>query len=368
MSILNKWALAATLACLAGLMVTPARAQFNPPTQAVAPSLARQAGFNPGVTANMYANPYTNPSATISANPYGYTPPWINYNGPVGGALTGASDVINAQGGFAIQQQQAVLVREQIKAERIANKRRAIDAWLYQREHLPTPEEERERTRLENVMRSRNNPPITEITSGKALNDLLVQLQILQKGGQAQGPNVPLNPDLMNHVNITASQNNSSLGVLRNSGRLQWPLALQDAEFQALRTQINGLAPDLVSQASGGGPVDGGSVATLSAAVDRLQAQLKRNGGSVPADQYIQSKRFLNDLESAVKALQDPNVSKYASGKWAARGRTVADLLQEMTTNGLRFAAATPGDEAAYVALQRALAAYTVGMSEMVAK
>jgi hypothetical protein len=39
-----------------------------------------------------------------------------------------------------------------------------------------------------------------------------------------------------------------------------------------------------------------------------------------------------------------------------------------MTTNGLRFAPATPGDEPAYVALQRALAAYTVGISEMVAK
>ena len=57
---------------------------------------------------------------------------------------------------------------------------------------------------------------------------------------------------------------------LRDPSWLQWPLALQEADFQGLRTQINGLAPDLVGQASSGA-VDGGSVATLSSAVDRLQ-------------------------------------------------------------------------------------------------
>src|SRR5207253_11099808 len=135
---------------------------------------------------------------------------------------------------------------------------------------------------------------LTEILSGKALNDLLTQVQIMGKGS-AQGPDVPINPDLLARVNITGSSDNASLGILHNPTRLQWPAALLDSDYDAARTQITQLAPELVSQAASGA-VDAGGVATLSAAVDKLQTQLRRNVANVATDQYITAKRYLNDL------------------------------------------------------------------------
>jgi hypothetical protein len=341
-------------ACLVCLAAITARAQNM---QAGPGGAAPPAGFS-----SVPAYPVAPP---VAAGPYGYYPPYYNYNGPVGGALTGASNVISSQGGFAIQQQQAVLEREKIKSARIDNKRRAFDEWMYEREHTPTPEEERERERMENYKRSRNDPPITEVLSGKALNDLLTQVQITGKG--APGPTVPIPPGSLAHINTTGSADNASLGVLRTPNKLPWPPALYDPQYEATRAQISQLAPEAVSQAAAGNP-DPGTIATLSAAVDKLQAQLKRNVANVAPDQYIAGKRFLNDLGTSIKALQSPNAAKYASGKYNPRGQTVGELVQEMTANGLRFAQATPGDESSYLALQRALATYSTGLAQMVAK
>ena len=58
--------------------------------------------------------------------------------------------------------------REQVRQGRIDNRRRSFDEYLYERERRPSQEDERERARLENLRRSRNDPPITEIWSGLA--------------------------------------------------------------------------------------------------------------------------------------------------------------------------------------------------------
>jgi hypothetical protein len=73
----------------------------------------------------------------------------------------------------------------------------------------------------------------------------------------------------------------------------------------------------------------------------------------------MKAKRYLNDLDSALRVLEDPNASKFANRKLAARGSTVSDLVAEMSGQGLRFAPAVPGDEGAYVALHRALVNYS---------
>jgi hypothetical protein len=46
---------------------------------------------------------------------------------------------------------------------------------------------------------------------------------------------------------------------------------------------------------------------------------------------------------------------------YVAKGKTVRELVRHLTTHGLRFAPATEGREAAYLAVHRALAAYHVG-------
>jgi hypothetical protein len=63
--------------------------------------------------------------------------------------------------------------------------------------------------------------------------------------------------------------------------------------------------------------------------------------------------------------LAQPDAVDYLNGKYKAKGKTVADLVKYMTDNGLQFARATPGAEAAYTTLYHALVAYdSVGGSQ----
>jgi len=63
----------------------------------------------------------------------------------------------------------------------------------------PTLEERRQWEIHQNLLRSRNDPPLAEIWSGMALNNLLLAIQKVQSG-RVQGPIVPLDPDLLAHV------------------------------------------------------------------------------------------------------------------------------------------------------------------------
>jgi hypothetical protein len=82
----------------------------------------------------------------------------------------------------------------------------------------------------------------------------------------------------------------------------------------------------------------------------------------------VEAKRFLNQLDDAMLALKQQGVANYFTDKWAARGKTVADLVASMNANGLTFAPAVSGDEAAYAALYNALAEYHRGLGAEVAR
>jgi hypothetical protein len=287
---------------------------------------------------------------------FGYWP-YGSYD-PYGGYLSGAADVINAQGQFMVSTQQAYLQREQVRQARIDSRRKSFDEYLYERERRPTLEDERERARLENLRRSRNDPPITEIWSGKALNDLLLAIQQQQAQGR-RGPSVPVEEDTLKNINVTSGANSGSLGVLRDNGRLHWPLELAGTAYEAERRRLDDLAAKAYNQAVSGA-VDPSILQEMTSAVDSLQTRLRRNVAEASPSDYMKAKRYLSDLDGAIRALQDPNVSKYANGKLAPKGGTVSDLVTEMSSKGLRFAPAVAGDEGAYVALHRALVSYAV--------
>jgi hypothetical protein len=320
--------------------------------------LAAVAAWN-GYALLGYAQSYP-PGAQFNSvpitSPVYATNPYVNYNGPVGGYLSGAADVINSQGQFMTSQQQAYLQREHVKQASVDTRRKTFDENLYERGKAPTLEDERERARIENLRRSRNDPPITEIWSGKALNDLLqnIQQQFVRK---IEGPKVPVEPSILSHINVSGSQTGGSLGLLRQDGRLDWPFTLRTAQFKSERENLDQLTYKAYKQA-GSGSVDVDTIQGMMSGVDSLTAQLKRNVADISAGDYIKAKRFLNELNDTITILQDPNVSKYVNQTWSARGNTVGALTQEMTRQGLRFARATTGDQAAYVALHSAMVEY----------
>jgi hypothetical protein len=54
------------------------------------------------------------------------------------------------------------------------------------------------------------------------------------------------------------------------------------------------------------------------------------------------------------------DVASYFTDKFAAKGKTVPELIQFMAKKGLKFAPATGGDEAAYSALYNYLVGYAL--------
>jgi hypothetical protein len=77
----------------------------------------------------------------------------------------------------------------------------------------------------------------------------------------------------------------------------------------------------------------------------------------------------LDDFDAAVVALRKGDAVLYLdyAQKFAKGGRTVQELVEYMTKNGLKFAPAMPGDERAYQAVQTALAAQSLALHSQVA-
>jgi hypothetical protein len=353
--------------------VPPYALGFNPYVRRASyPIIASSGNPYPAATyANPYATMYANPYATLASNPYatspGYDSSYGGYGGygsyydPYNGYLRGGADVINAQGRFLVNTQQAYLTREQVRSERLANRRKVFDEYLYEREKTPTAEEERQRHQLEQLNRSRNNPPVTEIWSGKALNDLLADLRKLPPSKPEAGQLVnlqqlPLDEDGLKHLNVT--KGNGNIALLKNEGRFSWPVALSSPDFKEQRERINSLAQAAVRQAEFNNQVDAGTITQLSADVESLHRQLRKSGGDLPFALYTEAKTFLNNLDDALSALRQRDVGSYFTGKFAIKAKTVPELVEHMTKQGLQFAPATAGDESAYTALHQALANY----------
>jgi hypothetical protein len=63
--------------------------------------------------------------------------------------------------------------------------------------------------------------------------------------------------------------------------------------------------------------------------------------------------------------LKQDDVARFFKPAWTPQGPTVADLVRQMTQQGLRFAAATSGGESYYTVLYRSLVDYDIGMAQM---
>ena len=274
---------------------------------------------------------------------------------PNAGYLSGTADVI-VQAQFVVGKKQDDLMGEQVRQAKMDARRTNVDEYLYERSVPRTPEDERERLRVENVRRTRNSPPPSEIWSGKALNQLLLGIQ-QQHALKMLGPDVPISQEVLSHLNLTRGSASGNVAVLRDEGRLHWPAVLEADDFEAERESLERLARQAYQQAAAGS-VEEDTRQALNEAVGKLERSLKRAVNEVTPEDYMQAKRYVRELRGAVKALRNPDVVSQVTRKWASRGNNVTDLVKLMTRDGLKFAPAIQGDEDAYVTLHQALADY----------
>ncbi len=285
--------------------------------------------------------------------PYGYA---NQYAGP-GGYLHGASDVLSATGDLYVKQEQARVEREKANQAKLETRKQEFDLKNYEKANTPTFTDMQEVRKSERVARVMNDATIFEIKSGSALNTLMPFVYQLTLRG-IQGPQVPIDPYTLQQVNVTGGSEDVSPGLLKDGGKLQWPLELRGPE----QKRIDALFPQAISEAAQK-MLDPKVFRDLKTEADKLNDIVIKKLGKNELDgaSYLESKRFIKALQDALSVLRRTDAYRYINGDNTATGRNVQELVSNMEQRGLRFAPASPGGEAAYRAVYSAMVAYANG-------
>jgi hypothetical protein len=212
----------------------------------------------------------------------------------------------------------------------------------------------RARERAADLEWARHDPPATEIWDGRALNLLL--RNAIDSRRVDDGPTMPLSRETLAGINLAPAGLPTNLGLLKDAGKLSWPLPLQDDAFTGPRVRIDRnmlAAVGALRYLRAPGPdVLLGLQNDLQALGETLDARARDLS---PTD-YIASRRYLDQVKDTIRSLQAPAVGRYFDRSWTGTVLTVGDLVRYMTARGLEFApAAAPGDEPCYTALYHAL-------------
>ncbi len=216
----------------------------------------------------------------------------------------------------------------------------------------PTPEEEREQIHKLELAWSQGDLSELETRSATALNILLADLQQLQAKG-INGPEVKLDEEILQHINVVMGRSSGNVAVLRDEGQIRWPETLRGPEFAVERNLISSLAPKAIAAAKNAERID---LNEMTGALTAMNRRLAAHINDLPTPAYIRAKRFLVRLDDALRLLRQPDAGNYFNQTYAAKGKTVMELVRNMTEQSLRFAPAAEGDEPAYQVLHQALA------------
>jgi Peptidase C1-like family len=295
------------------------------------------------------------PLAALTASaqyPNPYNPYSNPYGGP-GGTLAGSAQVMQAYGQVINDQEQARITREKANQAKLDTKKQAFDLMMYEKANTPTYTETLTKEKAQILTRMMNFPLRSEIADGKSLNAMLPFLQSLSSGG-TQGPPVPIPQSMVNQLNISGS-GQSSVGMLRDGGQVDWPVALVGKNQMAL----DKLLPQAYSAAADGKltPKLMRDVRTeMKTMRETMRTQLQKE--EIETSSYMQCIEFYNSLESSVNALEKPDARKQLGGAYSPRARNVQELVDFMTDNGVKFAPAAPGNENAYQVVHDAFVRY----------
>jgi hypothetical protein len=307
--------------------------------------------FTPARAQTLVTNPYQTVVGRVRSPYWGYA-----YN-PYGDLLYGAADLVRAQGELLLQNQRAALLNHEVKRAKLETRRKELEHREWERDFLSgSLERERQRVQATEEERARKHPPLTEILSAKSLNDLLDHLQ--RQGDLAVSGSVRVEAEWLPHIHFTSAQG-GNLGLLKDK-TLFWPLLLRRSDFRAECKGMDDTVALLKKQLLAKGYVEADDLIAALGQLAELQKQVRQQVRATSADApvwspstFIEAQRYLGDLKDAFSLLKHKEAAFYLN---PLQGRTVAELVQYMKSNGLRFARATDGCERHYLALHQALA------------
>jgi hypothetical protein len=219
-----------------------------------------------------------------------------------------------------------------------------------------------------NLDEARNYASPTRIWSGEALNQLLQS--ILKADRLSRARSSELQEDVLKHINLTDKASRGNVGLLKpladreKRAELPWPDVLRDGPFSETSKELEVKLRNAVDQLKDLRKVEPRVLRDADALFKILTDKLNTSADDLSPAQYIEAKRFLNQVGQAIRGLKSPRAANYFTDLWKARGKNVAEVVENMRKEGLVFAPATSGDEAAYNALYVALRNFESGLQE----
>jgi hypothetical protein len=325
--------------------------QFNQATRNVA-RMGRAVSHWPSYAAgyNAYPAPYPGGYATVAPAGDYYALEGNTY----GGYLNGLANVTAAQGQYQKDIQQARITREQSRQMSIDTNMKRIRAEIDYKKMLPTALTVRNRQLKTDLDWARVEAPNNDIWSGKALNTL--RNSVIRSGRMASGPRIYVEQDILKGLNLRDVSSSGSVGLVKDSAKLKWPLPLQEPMFDDARNRMNKNMAQAVAQVSAGESVEFKTCKQLKADLDTLNTILNAAVNDMSTSDWIKGRAYLNQLKSTVQGLTQAEVGKSLERSWMSEVRTVGDLLGYMARKGLDFGpAAASSDYAAYKTFYYAL-------------
>jgi hypothetical protein len=244
--------------------------------------------------------------------------------------------------------------KEELDRDKTASRERILNSYLLAYGRSPGLDVEDGRLAHQDADSGSSRPDKSDIHSGRALNNILTDLRKIEDQG-TRGLHLDLDPDMAHHLNFTAGSGTPAL--LKSAGRLTWPVALAADDFKLERERLNLWLLEAVHQALQS-EVNPALLRQMTRSVAKLRDQIGARISDLPPNQFMEANRFLTLLEDGLKLLASPEAGKILTAQLQPGGLVVGDLVSNMIANGLVFAPAMPGDEAAYVVLHGMLTTY----------
>ncbi len=192
------------------------------------------------------------------------------------------------------------------------------------------------------------DPSVRDINQGDALNAKTRQL--LMAGSALRYSKTLLPPDTIRRLPFALPRKGLTFSMQRMALKSpkQWPVALQDSEFHAVRQAYVRAFGKALDQIEGKQTLAAikdveNALSALHAQLDRVidPTQLKEEDREL----YNQAKNHLKRLGVLTDVLKDHDMQKVLVEMENYSGTTLADLLEFVTRHHLQFAISDPGDE-----------------------
>jgi hypothetical protein len=280
-----------------------------------------------------------------------------------GTALQGLGSYTQASGQYWKDIEQARMSREDVKQKQIETKRQEVQ-WEMDYEKLrPTTQKMVRSERAAELEWARNDPPLSEIWSGKTFNVLL--RSILDQPNPTAGPNIPLGSDIVKALNLNDQTTRANLSLTKDEGKIDWTESLQEAPFDAARNSFQKSFDKGIQSINSGEPINRTQLQELRGDLQKMDEKLDDllRDQSLPPSRYMESRRLLNQLKETVNGMGNARVVRSAGQSWKNDVRTVAQLVGHCMRNGVSFGpAVAANDEPMYTAAYYAIRNYERGL------